>query len=145
MNVYAEHIRNGTKRHACSARLWFVAICVPSRISLYNILRNGKKTKNIVELIEMPEMSHYPLNGPNCESEGASRYLEQKQRRERENEFSQLIRNFELTEWVDRSLSAREYDQQRSSSTVSILSRVEFLFNSRKFKKILQFCDILIY
>ena len=123
--MFAENIRNGIKRHACSARIWFASLSVPTRFSLYNILRNRNDGNIRVTKIAMPKMEHYPLSGPNCEKEGNLRYLQQKERREKENEFSQLMDNFELTEWVDRSLCAREYDQNRPAATVSILSRVE--------------------
>ena len=72
----------------------------------------------------MPKLEHYPLNGNNTEKDGKLRYLSQKQNRLKEDQFSQLIQDFELTEWVDRSLSARPYDQSRRAPTVSILSQV---------------------
>ena len=72
----------------------------------------------------MPQFEHYPLEGKNTEKEGKLRYQKQKQNRLQEDEFSQLVQNFQLTEWMDRALASREYDQARRSPTVSILSQV---------------------
>ncbi|ETO25904.1 hypothetical protein RFI_11234 [Reticulomyxa filosa] len=139
VDVFAENVVKGIRRHTNHATLWFVSVRMEphvldrsaaslSRGSFLNISKSqiidvSNDTKMV--LIKMPQMDRIASEE---QSDGDRRYQFQKYERAHVGEFSQIVQSFELSEWMDRMFQTQDFDQLRPGPTVSTLSHVIAIF-----------------